>query len=168
MKPRYLIVKIFISIIFLLLIQSLTYLFIGQKTLINNLLTGDFNKIKIKYADTGFVRDYYLSDCYVGDNNIYLTTDLKRNFKNLNKKLNVGKIYFDSSNNWADTSFKKYNVAYFTSTSRKDWKTLFGFFQARQLETLILNNHQSYNKEVTYQWFLFFWIPFDESFYLAN
>jgi hypothetical protein len=103
-----------IIIVSLIVLQWVTYIWIGLPTLRNKLLTGTFSNPVKQYQDSLFVRDYYLSDCYTDDNNVYITNNLSEKTNQLKNKFKTSRIYFDKSQDFMDTTFQKYNVAYFT------------------------------------------------------
>jgi len=149
----------------LIIIQCLTYFWIGLPTLKNKLLTGTFSNVINKHQDSLFVRDYYLSDCYTGDHHIYITNNLSDLSTILKEKFKTNQIYFDTSQNWLDTTYNKYNVAYFTYASRTSWTSLFDLFSAKQYETISVKGKTEFHKDATYQWFLFSWFKTYESKY---
>ena len=149
----------------LVLLQCLTYNRLGLPSLKNKLLTGTFSNLIRQNQDSLYVRDYYLSDCYLSDDNIYITNHLSELPAMLKSKFRTNRIYFDTSQNWMDTTHYKYNVAYFTYASRKDWTSLFSLFSAQQSELIILNRKMEYNKYATYHWLLFWWLKTEEQNY---
>ncbi len=154
--------KVWIAIICsLITIQTLTYFTIGLKSLRNKLLTEHFANLTHK-SDSVFVRDFYVSDCNVGETKIHFSHNLSNYEDELKAKLHVNYVYYVKPENftWANIILKQYNLVYETWTTRYDWNSLFLFdlYGAIQTEQLLIDKKYLYQREAHYHWFLFFWI----------
>jgi hypothetical protein len=136
----------------------------------NELLTDYFSHLITEPTDSAFVQGFYKTDCSTGDNNTYFSHDLLHTDPELNQKLQVNRIYFQTSEkfNWNENPEDQYNLQYYTWASHPEWATLFDLFQARQDEIFILEKRYGYHREVTYRWFLFTWIKTFELFESGN
>lgn len=154
------ILKWLIIIIVILFIQTTTFLTIGPGQLSKHLFP--LNYIPDKHvSDSAFVRDYYTTDCTTGD--VYIVNhklSLKSKETFLKEKLGVKSIHFanQQTSNWTDTLPNSYNLYYETYAKSKDWPSLYGFFDCRVDERVIINQNQVYFRRTQYRWFLLFWI----------
>jgi len=156
-------------ILSLFAIQTFTYFTIGQRLLKNKLLPVYFVSLT-HHSDSIFVRDFYVTDCYVGDYNTYTSHNLSKDEEFIKTKFNVNFVYYDSQENfnWSDTTENKFNLTYNSWTARSGWITLFGLYDARQTEILKIDKKYFYKREATYHWVLFFWLPTFEWFESAD
>lgn len=147
-------------ILVLIALQTLTYFTLGQRQLKKKLLPEYFAELASN-SDSVFVRDFYIADCYTGNANTYLSLNLSNDKEFIQEKFNVGYVYFDNQEhfNWSDTTENRFNLIYNTWAAREGWNTLFGLYRIQQTETLQTHQRYLYKREVTYRWFLFFWIP---------
>lgn len=116
-----LILKYLVIIFSLLAFQTLTYLTIGQSLLKNKLLPNYFTNLT-HHSDSIFVRDFFVSECYVGDSKTYTSNNLSNDKDLIRTKFNVDYVFFDSMENfnWSDTTENSYNLSYNTWTARPD------------------------------------------------
>ena len=142
----------------LIALQTLTYFTLGEVQLKNKLLPNYFSKLNI-HSDSVYILEQYTSECFVGDDNIYITLNLRKDEKWLKEKLNVRYIYFAPKNNIGliDSTENKFNLIYRTWTSRKNWVSLFGLYGAKQTEIFIIDNKYHYKREGKYHWILLYW-----------
>jgi hypothetical protein len=143
----------------LIAIQTLTYFTVGLKSLRHELLTEHFAGLTHN-SDSVFVRDFYVTDCNVGETKIRFSHNLSNYEDELKAKLRVNYVYYGKPENftWADTTFKQYNLVYDTWTTRDAWNPLFDLYGAIQTEELLIDKKYLYQREAHYHWFLFFWI----------
>ncbi len=163
------ILKWIILVISFIAFQTLTYLTIGQNQLKDKLLSNDFANLNY-HSDSVFIRNFYVSDCFVGENIVFLTHNLEKYEQEVKEKLHVKYIYFDNKQNfsWTDSIQNKFNLIYYTWATRPHWLTLFRLYSTTQTERIIIDRKYDYERIVTYHWFLFFWIPTFERFNSAD
>jgi len=147
------------GIIFLVIItiQTTTYFTIGQNLLKNKLLP-DYLATLPHHSDSLIVRDFYITDCYVGDTKIYSSHNLKNDEQFLKSKFNVKHVYFQSFENFNDTIENKFNLIYNTWIARDEWFKILNIYETTQTEVLITYRKYFYKREAHYRWVLFFWI----------
>ncbi len=147
-------------IIFLLAVQTLTYLTMGPGQLKDKLLTYPLNEIG-KHSDSVFVRDFYrhIGDFY--DGKIRESHHLNTDEDFIKSRLNVKYVYFDSEEKFDenDRTESKHKLIYQTFIERHPWTTLFGFYSIEQSEYLSVDSRYSNDSYISYRWFFFFWIP---------
>lgn len=149
-----------LSLIAAIIIQIATYYYIGIPQLRYRLLAPDFTSLVHQSVDSAFIQDLYVSDCTTGDNNIYISHNLRETLPQLPKLLQAKHLHFQerSKFSWNKQPENRYNLQYYTWAKRRSWLTLFSFFQATQEELLIFNRKQCYSRRVTYRWLLFTWV----------
>jgi len=159
------ILKWLIVILSLFGIQTFTYFTIGPKLLKGELLSGNF-PTRAHQSDSIFVCDFYVANshsCLV-DFKIYNSHNLSVDKEFIKEKFNVDFVYFDSqARHRPDAMEKAFDLKYTTWTARDDWVTLFGLYGMRQTEELTTKKYLC-TREVTYHWFLFYWLPTFEYF----
>lgn len=150
-------------IISLVVIQTVTYLFISAPLLKAKLLSPYFASHQHK-EDSVVVVDHY-TWCYAGSDDIYMSHNLVNDAELLKDKMDVKKVRFatESYRTGSNEALPEYNVFYNTWMYRADWPDLFDGYRTHQVEVLYTDSG-IYWREVTYQWVLFFWIPAYEFF----
>lgn len=160
---KYIAPKLLIIVLIMITFQTITFLTISHESLKNKLLPNYIVGLN-RNSDSLFVRDFYISDCFTGDDNKYLSHDLYKCEQEIKQKFNVKYVHFQSKTNFDfnDSTQNRYNLIYTTWTKRSNWKTMFEFYSITQTETLIVNKRYNYKRLVKYRWLLFFWIPIFE------
>jgi hypothetical protein len=157
--------KVFFIILITLIIQTVSFLTIGPRMLFNKLLDNNCFGNNIN-SDSVFVRDYYTTDCNVGDFYTYEhSLNLEDNSEQLRKKLNAKFIHFASkkNTNWLEEPSNKYYFEYQVNAKSPNGFYLFGFYECKLDEYIYYNNLKRIKfKQTHYRWFLFFWIKTDE------
>jgi hypothetical protein len=146
----------------LLVVQTLTFLYLAPAQLKGMLLEEPLGK-EILHHDSIVVRDYYTTDCRVGE--AYVVDhkiNLARDSTLLKSKFRARKIKFATpgKSDWSDSSIWKYPVAYEVSARSRDWKSLYGFYAYRVEEVISLNKRRPRKfiiKERLYRWVFFCW-----------
>lgn len=148
----------------LLVFQTYTYFSFGPRQLKNKLLPEYFISLGSN-SDSIFVRDFYKSDCITG-NKSFLTHNLSNDKEFIKAKFKTSYVFFDSQDNLnlTDTTEEKFNLIYNTWFEKPDWFRLYDLYSVCQVEKLQTNKKFIYNREMTYHWFLFFWVPTFEKF----
>lgn len=145
----------------LLAVQTATYFLLGPSQLKGRLLAPYFGSLG-HHSDSVFVRDFYTTECSVGDGDrTFITHQLKSDEALLKQTFGVTYVYVQPQEqfSWDDHSEDQYQLVYQTWASQPTtWWTLFNFFQATQTETLRVDTRYGYKREVTYHWCLGFWI----------
>lgn len=142
-----------------LVVQTLTFYLISDRQLEGKLLPDYFQFAH--RSDSVYVRDFY---GYAEDPPIFtpLSHDLKNDQQRLKEKLKVKFVYFEQSGEKKQFDEKSFNLAYYTWIQRGDWLTLSNFFKMKQVEHVVVSKKRIYQREVIYQWCLFFWIKSSE------
>lgn len=155
------ILKWFLLIVVLFLIQTITFHTLGVNRIKDKLLIDNFMKSG-EVMDSAFVRDYYTSDCYVGER---YTNEFYLNFKDdperWKEAFGVPKIQFAPwmQSSWMDETPYKYPLFYEVYAGSRDWTSLYGFYECRVVEFLIQNqSNYRIHKTAYYRWCFFFWI----------
>ena len=150
-------------IVFLLFIQTATYLTLGSKLMKLQLLPDYLINLSHE-TDSLYVKDF-CSSCPKDAKN-YFSNNLKKDEQLLKKKFKVKHIEFEEAEKYKTSDFNsiKYNLFYEAYATRNTWYTLFGLYSARQTEILVIDRKFIYTRETKHQWFLFFWIKTSENF----
>lgn len=160
---RTLIKKAIIGIVVLLTIQTTTFYLFAHKQLEDKLMSDWFGALTHP-SDSVFVRDFYVTDCNVGEVTIHFSHNLSENEDIVKESLRVRFVKFQDRKDfrWDDTEEDKYRLVYHTWVEYIHPWTLFGlfsgFFTTMQFEELRINRTDYYSREVEYRWILFFWI----------
>jgi hypothetical protein len=132
-----------------------TFYLVSGRQLESKLLPGHFQMRH--HSDSAYVRDFYITDCNVGDQFTTLSHNL-RNSQELKEKLGVKFVAFQEPGTPENGAEKNFNLTYHTWVQRWDWLPLTDLFTAQQTEELMVDKNWHYTRMVTYKWCLFFWI----------
>jgi hypothetical protein len=154
--------RVMIGIGALLLVQTTTYFTFAHLLLKDRLMHGWADEF-YHLSDSVFVRDFYVADCYVGDDWIPYVHHLARNEDKLKQRLGVNFVTFGQQDDrdWhnADDGYK---LSYWTWTGYDPPWSIYGLFRTWQVERVCVRDKYYYEKRETYQWILFFWVKTDE------
>jgi hypothetical protein len=154
--------KVTIGIVVLLTIQMITYLLFAHRQLEDKLMSDWFGTLTHS-SDSVFVRDFYVTDCNVGDPWTYYSHNLDDEVDEVKKRLRVKYVKFQDKKDhrWDNPEEDEYRLIYHTWTRYIEPWTLTGIFHGpfttTQIEELRINKTDYYEREVQYHWTLFFW-----------
>jgi hypothetical protein len=151
--------KLIFGTVTLLAIHTITYFLFAHK-LLKDKLMGDWFGALSHSSDSVFVRDFYASDCFVSDPWTYYSHHLANNQDEVKKKLKVNFVKFQDKKDfrWNNAEENNYRLVYHTWTQYAPPWTIYGLFGSTQKEELRINRKDLYEREIKYQWVLFFWI----------
>jgi hypothetical protein len=156
MKFRRRFKKIGLILIVFLAVQTVTYFLFAHKMLKGKLMA----HMGSGRCDSLFVRDFYSTDCYTGDDNTYYSHHLTED--EIKERWGVKYVRFQNTGGWDTDEDAGFPVEYDTWVAY-NYGPL-GIFGSDQVETIssdarIYQGRTLYERYVHYRWFLFFWIP---------
>ena len=151
--------KLGIGLVILLTIQTTTYFLFAHRQLKNRLMDDWFGALTHS-SDSVFVRDFYVTDCNVGDPWTYHWHNLADNENEVKERLRVKFVKFQDKNDtrWDNPEEDEYRLVYHTWTQYAPPWTVYGLFNSTQIEELKINKTDYYVREIRYRWILFFWV----------
>jgi hypothetical protein len=155
MRTKNKILKWLIVVGGIILVQTLTFYLVSERQLKAKLLPEYFQFAH--ESDSAFVRGFY-EPSEDPPLSIIRSHDLKSDSSLLKTRLRVKFVLFAEHSSQKDQREDLFNLVYYTWVERADWFTLFNFYKMTQVEKIMIDKKRTYKREVTYQWFLFFWI----------
>lgn len=160
MNLKIIIKRVLVGMIVLLAIQTATYLIFAHRLLKHKLMAAELVTLNHS-SDSVFVRDFFETNCFVGDPYAYYSHHLAADENDIKEKLRVKFVKFDT-NSKDDNDEQHYRLVYCTWVKYAKIWMLYGFinesFSATQIEQLRINKKDFYEREIRYRWILFFWV----------
>jgi hypothetical protein len=164
--------KILLGIVVLMAIQFTTFHTIAHRMLERELLGSWYQRL-VHDADSAFVHDYFVTDCSVGETNVYKSHNLNKDPGRICKLLKVKRVKFQNPETfrWDGDEYRGYKLVYTTWTSYtgmpyySEWgNPIAGCLFANQFEYMDIGR-VTHGRQASYLWVLFGWVKISDVVY---